>query len=70
MTLDWHNGNRCVLVDPRLSGLTLGMTLATTPAEIYRSLLEATAFGARCLEALLRHRPSVGGTSEPPVTEG
>lgn len=49
LTLDWHNGNRCVLVDPRLSGLTLGQTLATTPAEIYRSLIEATAFGARVI---------------------
>lgn len=49
LTLDWHNGNRTVLVDPRLTGLTLGMTLATTPAEVYRSLIEATAFGARVI---------------------
>lgn len=49
LTLDWHNGNRTVLVDPRLTGLTLGQTLATTPAEIYRSLIEATAFGARMI---------------------
>ncbi len=49
LTLDWHNGNRCLLVDPRLTGLTLGQTLATTPAEIYRSLIEATAFGARII---------------------
>jgi L-ribulokinase len=49
LALDWHNGNRCVLVDPRLSGLVLGQTLATTPAEIYRSLIEATAFGARVI---------------------
>ncbi len=49
LTLDWHNGNRCILVDPRLTGLTLGQTLATTPAEIYRSLIEATAFGARVI---------------------
>ncbi len=47
LTLDWHNGNRTVLVDPLLTGLTLGQTLATTPAEVYRSLIEATAFGAR-----------------------
>lgn len=49
LALDWHNGNRCVLMDPRLSGLVLGMTLATTPAEIYRALIEATAFGARTI---------------------
>lgn len=47
--LDWHNGNRTVLVDQRLSGLLLGMTLHTTPGEIYRALLEATAFGARVI---------------------
>jgi L-ribulokinase len=49
LTLDWHNGNRTILVDPLLTGLTLGQTLATTPAEIYRSLIEATAFGARMI---------------------
>jgi L-ribulokinase len=49
LTLDWHNGNRTVLVDQRLTGLTVGMTLHTTPAEIYRSLIEATAFGARVI---------------------
>ncbi|MGE3107463.1 MAG: ribulokinase [Phycisphaerales bacterium] len=49
LTLDWHNGNRTVLVDPRLTGLTLGQTLATTPAEMYRSLIEATALGARMI---------------------
>jgi len=49
LTLDWHNGNRTVLVDQRLSGLTVGMTLHTSPAEIYRSLIEATAFGARVI---------------------
>jgi L-ribulokinase len=47
LTLDWHNGNRTVLVDQRLSGLTVGITLSTTPGEIYLSLIEATAFGAR-----------------------
>src|SRR5208282_2024669 len=46
LALDWNNGNRTVLVDQRLSGLLLGQTLYTTPAEIYRSLIEATAFGA------------------------
>ncbi|HMQ15540.1 MAG TPA: FGGY-family carbohydrate kinase, partial [Phycisphaerae bacterium] len=49
LTLDWHNGNRTVLVDPLLTGLTLGLTLATTPAELYRSLIEGTAFGARMI---------------------
>jgi L-ribulokinase len=44
--LDWNNGNRTVLVDQRLTGLLLGQTLYTTPAEIYRALIEATAFGA------------------------
>jgi len=47
--LDWHNGNRTVLVDQRLTGLLLGMTLHTTPAEIYRALIESTAFGARVI---------------------
>lgn len=47
--LDWHNGNRSVLVDQRLGGLLLGMTLRTTPAEIYRALIESTAFGARMI---------------------
>ena len=46
IALDWNNGNRTILVDQRLSGLLLGHTLYTTPAEIYRALVEATAFGA------------------------
>jgi L-ribulokinase len=45
--LDWHNGNRSVLVDQRLSGAMVGMTLATTAAEFYRALIESTAFGAQ-----------------------
>ena len=45
--LDWYNGNRSILVDPLLSGLMVGMTLSTTPAEFYRALIESTAFGAR-----------------------
>jgi L-ribulokinase len=49
LALDWHNGNRTVLVDQRLTGLILGLTLHTTPAEIYRALIEATAFGARII---------------------
>ena len=47
VALDWHNGNRSVLVDTNLSGVVFGTTLATKPQEIYRALLEATAFGAR-----------------------
>lgn len=46
LALDWNNGNRTVLVDQRLTGLILGQTLLTTPEEIYRALIEATAFGA------------------------
>ena len=46
LALDWNNGNRNVLMDQRLTGLLLGQTLYTTPAEIYRALIEATAFGA------------------------
>ncbi len=49
LALDWHNGNRTVLVDQRLTGSLIGMTLHTTPAEIYRALVEATAFGARVI---------------------
>src|SRR6266853_1062682 len=46
LALDWNNGNRTILVDQQLTGLLLGQTLYTTPAEIYRALVEATAFGA------------------------
>jgi L-ribulokinase len=46
LALDWNNGNRTILVDQRLTGLLLGQTLYTTPAEIYRALIESTAFGA------------------------
>lgn len=46
LALDWNNGNRTVLVDVRLSGLLLGQTLHTSPPDIYRALIEATAFGA------------------------
>jgi len=46
LALDWNNGNRTVLVDQRLTGLLLGQTLHTKPEEIYRALIEATAFGA------------------------
>jgi len=47
LALDWWNGNRSVLVDVDLTGVMLGMTLATKPEEIYRALVEATAFGTR-----------------------
>jgi L-ribulokinase len=46
MALDWSNGNRTVLVDPLLTGVLVGQTLHTTAPEIYRALIEATAFGA------------------------
>jgi L-ribulokinase len=49
VALDWNNGNRTVLVDPLLSGLIVGQTLATTAPEIYRALIEATAYGARVI---------------------
>ncbi|WP_019122774.1 ribulokinase [Brevibacillus massiliensis] len=49
LALDWWNGNRSVLVDTELGGLLLGMTLQTKPEEIYRALLEATAFGTRTI---------------------
>jgi L-ribulokinase len=47
IALDWWNGNRSTLVDAELSGLIVGMTLATEAPEIYRALIEATAFGTR-----------------------
>jgi L-ribulokinase len=46
VALDWNNGNRTILVDPLLTGLLVGQTLHTTAAEIYRALIESTAFGA------------------------
>jgi L-ribulokinase len=49
LALDWNNGNRTILVDPRLTGLLIGQTLHTTRAEVYRALIEATAFGARAI---------------------
>jgi L-ribulokinase len=49
LALDWHNGNRTVLVDQRLTGLLIGATLHTKPGQIYRTLIEATAFGARVI---------------------
>jgi L-ribulokinase len=49
VALDWNNGNRTLLVDPRLTGLIVGQTLHTTRAEIYRAIIEGTAFGARAI---------------------
>ncbi len=49
VALDWESGNRSVLVDHELSGLVVGLTLATRPPDVYRALIEATAFGTRTL---------------------
>ena len=62
LALDWWNGNRSILVDADLTGLMVGMTLTTTPAEMYRAILESTAFGTyKIIEQLER-----GGV---PITE-
>lgn len=47
MALDWLNGCRTPLMDGRLSGAFVGITLGTEPAQLYRALMEATAFGVR-----------------------
>ena len=49
LALDWHNGNRTVLVNQRLTGGIIGLTLQTTPADMYRAWIEATAFGSRVI---------------------
>lgn len=54
LALDWHNGNRSTLMDADLTGMMLGMTLSTKPHEIYRALLEATAFGTRTIVETFR----------------
>lgn len=54
LALDWNNGNRNVLVDQLLTGLLVGQTLYSTQAEIYRALIEGTAFGARAITERLR----------------
>jgi L-ribulokinase len=54
LALDWNNGNRTILVDQRLSGLLLGQDLYTTRADVYRALIEATAFGARAIIERIR----------------
>jgi L-ribulokinase len=55
LALDWHSGNRSVLVDHELSGVVLGITLATRPEEVYRALIEATAFGTRTIIEAFTH---------------
>jgi L-ribulokinase len=62
VALDWHSGNRSILVDHELSGVLVGETLATKPEDVYRALIEATAFGTRTIIESFR-------TSEVPVTE-
>src|SRR6478609_497979 len=71
LTLDWNNGNRTILVDQRLTGLLLGQTLQTEAHEIYRALIEATAFGAlRIIERVeeygvpIREIVACGGLAE------
>jgi L-ribulokinase len=49
LALDWNNGNRTILVDPRLTGLLVGQTLHTTKAEVYRAWIEGSAMGARVI---------------------
>ncbi|MFF4341245.1 ribulokinase [Kitasatospora sp. NPDC001540] len=62
VALDWMNGNRSTLVDHHLSGVIAGLTLATRPEDVYRALLEATAYGTRTIVEALEN----GGV---PVTE-
>jgi L-ribulokinase len=60
LALDWWNGNRSTLVDVDLTGMLLGATLATRPEEIYRALIEATAYGTRVIvEAFERNGVAV-----------
>lgn len=56
LALDWHNGCRSPLVDANLSGMFVGLTLSTKPEEMYRSLIEATAFGTKMIiEKFIEH---------------
>jgi L-ribulokinase len=77
VALDWHNGNRSTLVDHELSGLIVGLSLATRPEDVYRALLEATAFGTRkIVEAFegaglaVRRLVAAGGLIRNPVLMG
>ena len=54
LALDWQNGNRSTLTDSELSGLMLGLSLHSKPAEVFRAWVEATAFGARVIVELYR----------------
>ena len=56
IALDWFNGNRSTLVDTDLSGMIIGMTLATRAPDIYRALIEATAFGTRTIVEAFERR--------------
>lgn len=56
VALDWHNGNRSILVDHHLSGVIAGLTLDTQPEEVYRALLESTAFGTRTIIEAFQQR--------------
>ncbi len=56
VALDWWNGNRSVLVDAELTGLMLGMTLRTKPEDMYRALIEATAYGTRMIIETFREQ--------------
>lgn len=67
LALDWNNGNRTVLVDPLLTGLVLGQTLHTSAADVYRALIEATAFGSL---AIIQRIESFGVPVERIVTGG
>jgi L-ribulokinase len=70
LALDWWNGNRSILADGHLGGVLLGATLTTRPAEIYRALIEATAFGTRLIlenfaqhGVAIKHITATGGLS-------
>lgn len=62
LALDWWNGNRSVLVDADLTGVMLGMTLSTKPEEMYRALIEATAYGTRIIiETFIQNGVNING---------
>lgn len=67
LALDWNNGNRSILVDTMLTGAMLGLTLYTRPEEIYRALVEGTAFGAR---TIVERVEEYGGKIRQVVTSG
>jgi L-ribulokinase len=67
VALDWQSGNRSVLVDHELSGVIVGLTLATKPEDIYRALVEATAFGARKIVETFEGAGRAGTSSRLPV---